>query len=116
MSVSARRGPGAFWPTTRWGWWAAGFLATFLVFAVTFLLLVLFGFRGGETPLGFSWTFAGVAGAAVPLGAAATAVASLVCGLIATTLRSDRSAAASGAMVVGLVATLFMVGEVVFGA
>ena len=94
------------WPSTRQGWWSAGFLVGFLIVFGAFQALVASGQRGGETFFSNPWLAVSI------LAAAGSAIVGGVMAGIAIFRKSERSFFSFVALLLGIFVTLFMVGEI----
>jgi len=95
-------------PKSYPGKWSIGSLAAFVVFFVTFQLLVASGQRGGET------FFSNLVLTIPILLAGAAGVLSFLTGIIGVIRNRERSILVFLAMLVGLFVLLFSIGEVAF--
>ena len=105
---SARAGAWRPAPRGRTGWAAAGCLAAFIVSLLVFALLIQSGQRGGETFFSNPWL------AAAGLGAAVSAIAGGVLGVLALVRDGDRSGLVVLAVVVGALVALWVGLELAF--
>jgi len=94
------------WPSTRQGWWSAGFLVGFLVFLGLFYALIASGQRGGETFFSNPWL------AVTILTAAGSAMAGGVVAGIAIFRKRERSFFSFVALLLGILVAVFMIGEI----
>lgn len=105
MDAPARRGQELHvLPTTAWGKWAVGFAVAFIVLLGVFLVLLATGPQGAATLAFTPQIIPGVL-------AAACAVAALITGLFATIYRQERSLLNFAATGIGVLVTVFVVGE-----
>ncbi len=95
-------------PKSYLGKWSIGLLAAFVVFFVTFQLLVASGQRGGET------FFSNLALTIPILLAGISGVLAFLIGLIGVIRNRERSILVFLAMLFGLFVLLFSIGEVAF--
>ena len=95
-------------PKSYLGKWSTGLIAAFVVFFVTFQVLVASGQRGGET------FFSNLVLTIPILLAGTSGVLAFLTGLIGAIRNGERSILVFLAMVVGLFVSLFSIGEVVF--
>jgi len=95
-------------PKTPLGKWSTGFIGAFVVFFVTFILLVASGQQGGDTF--FSNLVLGIPG----LLAGASGVLAFLTGLIGVIRNKERSILVFLAMLIGLYVLVFGLGEVIF--
>lgn len=95
-------------PKSYPGKWSIRFLAAFIAFFATFLLLVASGQRGGDT------FFSNLALTIPMLLAGVAAVLALLAGLIGVIRNRERSILVFLAMLVGFFVLLFSIGEVTF--
>lgn len=91
-------------PTTGWGRWAAGFAAAFVVLFGVFFVFLLTGPQGATT---FTFTPQLIPGVL----AAACAVAAVATGVFGIAARGERSLVAFAATGIGLLVTVFVIGE-----
>lgn len=96
------------WPGTRMGWWSTGFFLAFVALLILFYALVGSGQRGGET------FFSNVYLALSILAAGASAIVSGILAGIAVVRNRERSLLAFLAILLGLLVTIFVMGEVAF--
>ncbi|QQG49666.1 MAG: hypothetical protein HZB70_02610 [Candidatus Berkelbacteria bacterium] len=92
-------------PKTSLGKWSVTLAIAFFVFVAVQVLFVTSGERGGEEFFD-NWSLA-VTG----LGAAASAVAAFICGVIAL-VKGERSVAVYIAIIVGAFMLVFLLGEI----
>lgn len=109
MSLSARGKTASIWPTTNWGRAGVGLFAGFVLFFAAFIGLAATGQKGGETVFDNLWlTIPGGLGGVC-------AVASFVVGGIGVAFGKERSLVSIFTTVIGLLATVFLFGELVTG-
>jgi hypothetical protein len=94
-------------PKTPLGKWSIGFIGAFVVFFVTFILIVTSGQRGGDTldfsnPVLIPLLLAGASGGLV-----------LITGLIGVIRNKERSILVFLAMLIGLYVLVFGLGEII---
>jgi cytochrome bd-type quinol oxidase subunit 2 len=96
------------WPGTRTGKWSTGFLAGSIVFFILFYALVAAGQRGGETFFSNLWLSLTI------LPAALAAIVAGVLACVAILRDRERSLISIVALLLGVLVTIFAVGEIAF--
>ncbi len=96
------------WPGTRTGKWSAGFLVASIVFLILFYALVASGQRGGETFFSNPWLSLTI------LPAALAAIVAGVEACVAIFRDRERSLVNYTALLLGLLVTIFAIGEIAF--
>jgi hypothetical protein len=97
-----------FLPKTTSGKWSVALIFAFIVFLISFQLVVASGQRGGET------FFSNLALAVPILIAGISGVSAFVTGLIGIIRTRERSVIVYLSVTIGLIVLLFLLGEIIF--